>query len=432
MFDALTEKIRSAISPLRQKGKIRAADLAATIRKIKLSLLEADVHYRVVQDLITRVSERLLNQKVLPTLNPEQQILATIQQEIEELLGGSCSVDFRITLLIGLQGSGKTTTAAKLGHWLKKNQRGNPLLVPADTRRPAAVEQLKRLGKKHRIDVFDAPTTSGAEKICKQVVAAHADKNLIIDSAGRLQMDQPLMRELERLIKIAKPTTKLLVVDAMIGQEACNIAKSFHNECGLDGIVLTKMEGDARGGAALSMRAVTGVPILFLGTGEGIDTLERFDAASIAGRILGMGDMRALLERSKSVIDNESAVDVQELGNVREFTLNSFLKLNRMLSRMGPVAEMLAMIPGFSKVSKGLDLSAAEATRKRVEAMILSMTLEERGNPRILNASRRQRIAAGSGTSVPELNRFLKQYEQMKKLLQKQGAAALFKGLARR
>ena len=431
MFESLGEKLESVFRRLRGHGKLTEKNIEEALREVRLALLEADVNFKVVKDFIDRVKGQALGQEVLMSLTPEQQFIKIVHTELVALLGGErTELDLAATppvvlMLVGLNGSGKTTTSGKLARYLKTELKRSPYLVPADTYRPAAIDQLQIIAKDIGVPVHPTPQDGSAGDpvaIAKAGVDAarrQACDVVIIDTAGRLQIDDELMSELERMRTVVNPHQVLLVADAMTGQEAVNVATGFHARIALDGVVLTKVEGDARGGAALSLRSVTGKPILFVGVGEKLDALEAFYPDRAASRILGMGDMLSLIEKAEKVYDQKQAEALEKKLRKNQFTLEDFQGQLRMLKQMGSMTDLVAMLPGGKKLMQGADMNAAEKEFKRIEAIISSMTREERQKPEILNGGRRRRIATGSGTSVAEVNRFLKQYLDAKKMMRK-------------
>ena len=426
MFDTLSEKFDQTIRKLRGVGKITERNIEDAVREVRLALLEADVHFQVVKDFTDHVRAQALGQEVLASLTPEQQFLKIVKAELTALMGNratplNLSAPPPVAImLVGLQGSGKTTAVGKLARLLKTEHKRNPYLVPADVYRPAAIEQLTTLA--HQVGCPAHPSQEGADPValCRDALSFakhHGHDILLIDTAGRLHIDDALMEELERIKAAIQPHLILLVVDAMTGQDAVNVASGFHSRLALSGVVLTKLDGDARGGAALSVRAVTGAPILFAGTGEKLDAIEVFHPDRMATRILGMGDMFTLIEKAQRVYDQEQAVALQKKLRRNEFTLADFRDQLRAVRQMGSMGDLLSMIPGMKKFTRGLDMNSAEGELKQVEAIINSMTNEERRNHLILNGSRRQRIARGSGTTVADVNRFLKQFLQTKKMM---------------
>jgi signal recognition particle subunit SRP54 len=426
MFDNLSEKFDQTIRKLRGVGKITERNIEDAVREVRLALLEADVQFQVVKDFTDHVRGKALGQNVLASLTPEQQFIKIVKAELTALMGGaSTRLDLGATppvaiMLVGLHGSGKTTTVAKLARYLKAEHRRTPYLVPADVYRPAAIEQLEMLGK--QIDCPVHPSHADTDPVALSRDALTFAKNhgqdvVLIDTAGRLHIDDELMDELERMKAAIHPHHVLLVVDAMTGQDAVNVAGGFHSRLRLTGVILTKLDGDARGGAALSVRAVTGAPVIFAGTGEKLDALELFHPDRMATRVLGMGDMLTLVEKAERAYDEKQALALQKKLRRNEFTLEDFRDQLHALRKMGSMGDLLAMIPGMKKFTRGLDVSSAESELKHIEAIIGSMTKEERRNHLILNGSRRKRIALGSGTSVAEVNRFLKQFVQTKKVM---------------
>jgi len=434
MFEALSEKFDSLLRKLQGQGRITERNIEDALRDVRLALLEADVNLQVVRDFVEAIKRDALGQEVLRSLTPEQHFLKLVHRELVRLLGeGQGGLDLggappAVIMLVGLNGSGKTTTVAKLARHLRAERSRTPYLVPADMYRPAAVEQLETLAR--QLDLPVHPARSGDDPVALaragiDSARASGRDTVLIDTAGRQTVDDTLMRELERMVAAVAPRHILLVADAMTGQDAVATAQGFAGRLPVSGVVLTKMEGDARGGAALSLRAVTGKPILFAGTGEKLDALEAFHADRIASRILGMGDVLSLIERAERAYDRGQAQALEKKLRKAEFDLEDFRDQLRAVKKMGSVAELLGMIPGVKKLLRGSDLSGAEGELKRVEAIIDSMTRAERRNIRILNASRRKRIADGSGTSVSEVNRLVKQFTQTKKLLKKIGSGAM-------
>jgi len=426
MFDSLSEKLEQTVKRLRGHGKISERNIEDAAREVRLALLEADVNFEVARDFTERVQTRSLGQEVLASLTPEQHFIKIVRTELTHLMGDR-GVELNLSapppvvvMIVGLQGGGKTTTVAKLARYLKQQHGRSPYLVPADVYRPAAIEQLVTLGAQVGVPVHPTPASADPVEVCS--AAREAAKNqacdvVLIDTAGRLHIDDELMGELERIRAAVQPHQTVLVVDAMTGQDAVNVARGFHDRLSLSGIVMTKLDGDARGGAALSIRAVTGAPILFAGTGEKLDALEVFHPDRMATRILGMGDMLTLIERAEQAYDEKEALKLQRKLRRNEFTLEDFRDQLRAVRKMGAVGDLLSMIPGMKKLTKGMDMSSAETELKRTEAIINSMTREERENAAIINGSRRRRIAAGSGVSVADVNRFLKQFQQTKKMM---------------
>ena len=427
MFESLSDRFDSIFKKLRGHGVVRESHVDDTMREVRLALLEADVNFQVVKRFVERVREKALRQEVLRSLTPDQHIIKLVHQEMVGLMGeGTGGLDLHAAppvavMLIGLQGSGKTTTAGKLAYYLKAQKR-KPYLVPADVRRPAAIEQLHVLGRQVDCPVHPSRANQSPVDICREALLTARNQSYdvcLFDTAGRLHVDEELMNELAEVKKAVSPHHVVLVADAMSGQDAVNVAKGFHERLDLTGVILTKIEGDARGGAALSIRAVSGAPILFLGIGEKLDALEVFHPARLASRVLGMGDVMSLIEKAEAVFDKKEAVALEKKLRKNEFTLEDFRDQLRTIKKMGSVTDLLGMIPGMKKALKQVDGAKAQKDVGRIEAIINSMTNVERRNPGILNGSRRKRIALGSGTSVSEINRFLKQYQQMKKMMKK-------------
>jgi signal recognition particle subunit SRP54 len=423
MFDALAEKVQAAIERIGRKGRIDEETLDKGLREIKLALLEADVNYKVVSNFIKDIREKALGAKVLKGVNPAQQLVKIVHDELVEVLGGeNQKLNLKnkpsVILLIGLQGSGKTTTAGKLANYLKKEGK-KVLLTSCDVYRPAAMLQLKKLGDKIGVPVFLEENEKDAVKIAKDALKIAKEEGydvLIVDTAGRLHIDEEMLDEAKRIKDEVNPDETLFVIDSMTGQESVNIAKAFNDRVGMDGIILTKMDSDARGGVALSVKGVTGKPIKFAGVGEKIEDFEQFHPDRIASRILGMGDIVSLVEKAQQVIDEKEALSMQEKLLSGEFTLEDFRRQLKMIQRLGPIQQLIRMIPGLSsqKVLKQLEKAIDDKKLKRIEAIINSMTPEERRNHAIINASRKRRIAKGSGTSVKEVEELLKQFAQMK------------------
>ncbi len=431
MFDALSDRLRDVLGRLTGRGHVTEADVDAAMREVRLALLEADVNYRVVKEFVARVRDRALGAEILESLNAGQQVIKIVNEELTELLGRGDRT-FRLTgqpavvALVGLQGSGKTTSAAKLARYLVKQGR-QPLLVAADPYRPAAVDQLVQLGRSLSIPVYAAPQGTPVVRIAQDGVAQAKRTGrdvAILDTAGRLTVDEALMEEIREVAAAVGPSEILLVVDAMTGQEAVNVAQAFAAAVPLTGLVLTKIDGDARGGAALSIGAVSGLAVKFLGTGERTDALEPFHPDRLAGRILGMGDVLTLIERAQETFDAKAAAKAAEKLRRNAFTLDDFLEQMQQMKRMGPIGQLLEMIPGMRGLANQAQGAVDRGELRHVEAIIQSMTREERADPSILNASRRRRIARGSGTSLPDVNRLVKQFGEMQKLMrmmQRQG-----------
>ena len=424
VFEGLSEKLQNLMRKIKGQARITEKDVKEMMREVKLALLEADVNFKVVKEFINGITERAVGSEVLESLTPGQQVVKIVHEELIKLMG---TTPARITfspappsvyMMVGLQGSGKTTTSGKLANLLRKEGK-KPLLVACDVYRPAAVKQLQVVGSQLNIPVFEMDTGNDPVDIAKKAVD-HARSMqydvVIIDTAGRLHVDAELMEELRRIKQSVKPHEILLVVDAMTGQDAVNVAGSFNEQLGIDGIILTKLDGDTRGGAALSARAVTGKPIKFAGMGEKLNDLEPFYPDRMASRILGMGDVLSLIEKAQEAFDEKKAEELEKRIRSQQFTLEDFLEQMQQLKKMGPLNQILGMLPGINaKALKGIDLD--EKQMERTLAIIRSMTPQERSNPGILNASRRQRIAKGSGTSVTDVNRLLKQFEDVRKMI---------------
>ena len=424
MFETLTDKLNSIFQNLRRRGKLSEADVETAMREVRLALLEADVNYAVVKSFTQRVKERAIGAEVSKALNPAQQVIKIVNEELIKTLGSAEPLNLKgekpyVIMLVGLQGSGKTTAAAKLAKSLRsKGER--VMLVAADIYRPAAVKQLQTLGEKLDIPVYSQEGAKPVQIVRGAYEAAKkgAYSVIILDTAGRSQLDNALMDELVGIQSTINCNEILLVVDAMTGQEALNIAQGFHKAIPITGLIMTKIDGDARGGAAISIREVTGIPIKFLGTGEGLDAIEVFDSARISSRILGMGDMLGLIEKAESAYTEQ--VDAKEAERMLsgEFTLDDFAKQLKQMKKMGPLGSIMEMLPGqYSAVARNVDHHEVEKQLTTVEAIINSMTMQERRNPKILNASRRRRIAAGSGKTVQDVNRLMKQFQDIQKLL---------------
>lgn len=429
MLEGLQDRLGSVFKKLRGHGKLTEENIQAALREVRLALLEADVHYQVARDFVASVRERSLGQEVLTSLTPAQQVIKIVNDELTELMGSAHQglrlggKQPRTIMLVGLQGSGKTTTSAKLANRLSGQER--PFLVPADVYRPAAIDQLHTLARQINVPAFDTLPGLKPEEICKLAFNEAQSKGhslLIIDTAGRLHVDDELMGELTRIKSILKPQEVLLVADSMTGQDAINAAEQFHDRVGLTGVVLTKMDGDARGGAALSIRATTGVPIKFIGVGEKIDALEPFHPDRLASQILGMGDVLTLIEKAQATVDQKEAAKLAKKLKKSKFDLNDFLTQLNQIKKMGSMEQLMGMIPGMGKMMRQAgEMGPDESELKRVEAIILSMTLKERENPKILNGSRRKRIAMGSGTTVADVNKLIKNFTQMQKMVKKMG-----------
>ncbi len=440
MFPSLGESFKKTFDAISGKGRLRADDVLSASREIKLALLSADVHVSVVKEFVDGVAQNALGEKVLESITPAQQFTKIVHDELVRLLGKSTvPFDFSckppmVLLMVGLQGSGKTTTAARFAGYCKSLGR-RPYLVPADVQRPAAIEQLRLLASKVGVDCYETSPKDKAVKVAKEALK-HASKNgydtVIIDTAGRLHVDEEMMGEVRDIAEKVNPQRILYVADSMTGQDAVRSAKAFNEALEITGVVLTKLDGDARGGAALSIRAVTGKPILFVGTGEGVDDLEPFYPERMAGRILGMGDVVSLVEKVASSVKEDEAKDLQEQMMKGRISFEDFLKHMKMMKKLGPLEKVIGMMPGLQNLSANINADEMENALKKREAMILSMTREERLNPRILNGSRRRRIAKGSGCEVFELNRFIKEFDSfavMMKNLGRFGMKGLFKHL---
>ncbi|MGZ5412571.1 MAG: signal recognition particle protein [Solirubrobacterales bacterium] len=424
MFDQLSERLQGVLSDVRSRGKLSEDDVNKALREVRLALLEADVNFKVVKDFTAALKERLAGEEISEALNPGQTVIRAVNDELTALMGGSgrdlvfAPSGPTVILMSGLQGSGKTTASAKLAKLLRK-QNKDVALAACDLQRPAAVEQLEKLGAQAKAHVYSQPGETDAVKVAKwareQAVRENRDV-LIVDTAGRVHVDQELMEELAAIRKATKPMNVLLVLDAMTGQDAVNVAESFAETAEFDGVLITKLDGDARGGAALSVRAVTGKPIIYASTGEKLDEIERFHPDRMAGRILGMGDVMSLIEKTEEKFDESEAAELERKIRKQQFTLEDFLKQLKQIRGMGPLGNLMKMIPGMGKAMQGMG-QVDERDLDRIEAIILSMTPHERAHPEEINGSRRKRIAAGSGTTVQAVNRLVKQFGQMKKLM---------------
>jgi len=424
MFDSLADKLQGALGDLRKKGRLDEESISRAMREIRLALLEADVNFTVVRDFVSRVREQALGEEVLKSLTPGQQVVKVVHDELTRLMGegesGLAFGKFTVILLAGLQGSGKTTAAAKLALHLRKEGR-TPGLVAADLQRPAAIDQLEQLGKQIQVPVFRTDTRDAVEATRSGLERARAEglDTVIVDTAGRLQIDEELMDELVRVRDAAKPLNVLLVLDAMTGQEAVNVAHAFQERVAFDGVVLTKLDGDARGGAALSVKAITGKPIKFASTGEKLDALDVFHPDRMASRILGMGDVLTLIERAEAAVEADEQAEMEKRLTAGQFTFDDFLKAYKMLRRMGPLQGILKMIPGMKEQLGDVDVD--EKQLGRVEAIVLSMTPQERRSPIVIDGKRRIRIARGSGTSVEQVNQLLEARKQMERMMKQMG-----------
>jgi signal recognition particle subunit SRP54 len=436
IFSSLAEKLQDTFDKLKGKGKLSEKDVKAALKEVKMALLEADVNYKVVKDFISKIEERAVGKEVMDSLTPGQQVIKIVNEEMQDLMGGSkediaiSSEPPTIIMMVGLQGSGKTTSAGKLARKLSKDGK-NPLLVAADVYRPAAIRQLQVLGERLELPVFSMGEDSNPVDIAKGSInyaASHNCDTIILDTAGRLHIDQEMMEELENIKGTVEPDEILLVVDAMTGQDAVNVAENFDQRLDIDGIVLTKMDGDARGGAALSIKAITGKPIKFAGTGEKLADLEAFHPDRMSSRILGMGDVLSLIEKAEKSIDKEKAQALEEKLRKNEFTLEDFMEQMEQVRNMGPMDEILGMIPGMGGAKQLKNMQVDDKQLDYIEAIISSMTPEERRDPEVINGSRRKRIAQGSGTSIQEVNRLLKQFRQIKKMMKQLNNGKMKKG----
>ena len=414
-FDSLTEKLQNVFKNLRSKGRLTEADVKAALKEVKMALLEADVNFKVVKNFVKTVQERAVGQDVLNSLTPGQMVVKLVNEELVNLMG-SDTTEISVILMCGLQGAGKTTTTAKIAGKLKKKGR-RPLLAACDIYRPAAIEQLQKNGAKQEVEVFTMGTNHKPVDIAKAAIE-HASKNnlnvVILDTAGRLHIDEDMMAELQEIKENIEIDDTILVVDAMTGQDAVNVATTFNEKIGVDGVILTKLDGDTRGGAALSIRAVTGKPILYVGMGEKLSDLEQFYPDRMASRILGMGDVLTLIEKAEAEIDQDKAKEMERKFRKAEFDFNDFLDQMAQMKKMGGIQSILSMLPGMGLPA---DLEIDDDIFKGIEAIIYSMTPEERGNPAIINPSRKRRIAKGAGVNIAEVNKLMKQYEQSKKMM---------------
>ena len=423
-FESLTDKLQNVFKNLRKKGRLTEADVKAALKEVKMALLEADVSFKVVKQFMKAVQERAIGQDVMSGLNPGQMVIKIVNEELVKLMGSETTEialksgnEVTVLMMVGLQGAGKTTTTAKLAGKLKSKGK-KPLLAACDVYRPAAIKQLQVNGEKQGVDVFSMGDKNSPVDIAKAAYE-HAKNEkynvLILDTAGRLHIDEDMMEELEKIKEAITVDQTLLVVDAMTGQDAVNVAETFGEKVGIDGVILTKMDGDTRGGAALSIKAISGKPILYVGMGEKLSDLEQFYPERMASRILGMGDVMSLIEKAQANLDEEKAKEMSQKLRKAEFDFNDFLDQMNQIKKMGGMGSILNMMPGMSQLKGNVDID--EKSMDRVEAIILSMTKEERANPSILNPSRKQRIARGAGVEVAEVNRIVKQFEQSKKLM---------------
>ena len=423
-FESLSDKLQNVFKSLRGKGRLTEADVKAALKEVKMALLEADVSFKVVKQFVNSVQERAVGQDVLNSLTPGQMVIKIVHEELISLMGSETTEislqpagDLTVILMAGLQGAGKTTTTAKIAGKLKAKGR-NPLLAACDVYRPAAIQQLQINGQKQGVPVFSMGDNQNPVNIAKAALE-HAQKNnfnvVILDTAGRLHIDEDMMGELQAIKEAITVHQTLLVVDAMTGQDAVNVAESFQNKIGIDGVILTKLDGDTRGGAALSIKAVTGKPILYSGMGEKLSDLEQFYPDRMASRILGMGDILSLIEKAELEVDEAKAKELTQKLKKAEFDFNDFLEQMRQIKKMGGVASIMSMMPGMPQLKGDMDID--DSAMNRVEAIILSMTKEERANPSVLNLSRKQRIAKGAGVDISEVNRIVKQFDQMRKMM---------------
>ncbi|GAA0298964.1 signal recognition particle subunit SRP54 [Gracilibacillus halotolerans] len=425
-FEGLADRLQSTIQKIKGKGKVTEQDVKEMTREVRLALLEADVNFKVVKQFIAKVKERAVGEEVMESLTPGQQVIKIVKEELTSLMGGeeskinSADKPPTVIMMVGLQGAGKTTTTGKLANLLRKKYNKKPLLVAADVYRPAAIDQLQTLGKQLNMPVYSEGTEANPVDIANHAMKQAKDDHLdyvLVDTAGRLHVDNDLMDELKQIEQNVKPDEIFLVVDAMTGQDAVNVAESFNEQLNISGVILTKLDGDTRGGAALSIRAVTDKPIKFVGMGEKLDQLESFHPERMASRILGMGDVLSLIEKAQENVDEKRAKELEEKMRSASFTFEDFLEQMGQVKKMGPLDELLDMIPGANKMKGMKNLEFSDKQIGHVEAIIQSMTPQERMEPSIMNASRKKRIAKGSGRPISEVNRLLKQFEEMKKMM---------------
>ncbi|SDG96951.1 signal recognition particle subunit FFH/SRP54 (srp54) [Alteribacillus persepolensis] len=424
-FEGLAERLQATFDKMKSRGKVSESDVKEMMREVRLALLEADVNFKVVKKFVNAVKERAVGQEVMKSLTPGQQVIKVVNEELTALMGGEQSKIAQaqkpptVVMMVGLQGAGKTTTTAKVANFLRKNNNRSPLMAAADIYRPAAIDQLHTLGKQLDMPVFSLGDKEKPVEIAKGAVAQAKEDHqdyVLIDTAGRLHVDEELMGELQDIKEAVNPDEILLVVDAMTGQDAVNVAESFNEQLGLTGVVLTKLDGDTRGGAALSVKSVTNTPIKFAGMGEKVDQLEPFHPERMASRILGMGDVLSLIEKAQTNVDEERAKELEKKMRSADLTFDDFLEQLEQVRSMGPLDELLAMIPGANKKAMK-NIQIDESQIGRVEAIVRSMTAYEKQNPSVMNASRKRRIAKGSGTTIQDVNRLLKQFEDMKKMM---------------
>ncbi|WP_096189155.1 signal recognition particle protein [Evansella halocellulosilytica] len=425
-FEGLAERLQGTLNKIRGKGKVSEQDVKEMMREVRLALLEADVNFKVVKQFISRVKERAVGQEVLESLTPGQQVIKVVNEELTELMGGEQSKiavaakSPTVVMMVGLQGAGKTTSTGKLANHLRKQHNRNPLMVAADIYRPAAIKQLETLGKQLNMPVFSMGDQVSPVEIAKNALEKAKEDHhdyVLIDTAGRLHVDEDLMNELDDIKQLANPDEILLVVDAMTGQDAVNVAESFNERLGITGVVLTKLDGDTRGGAALSVKSVTDTPIKFVGMGEKTDALEPFYPDRMASRILGMGDVLTLIEKAQTNVDEQKAKELERKMRTNDLTFDDFLEQLDQVKNMGPLDELLNMMPGANKMKGLKNVQVDDKQLSHIEAIVQSMTKAEKQDPSLLNASRRRRIAKGSGTSIQEVNRLIKQFGDMKKMM---------------